>query len=43
LAIVAGRPHPGATDRPDLVEEENATDDDAVVYHVIVVLVPAER
>src|SRR5262249_42462157 len=40
---VATRPHPGPTDRSDRVEEENATDDGAVLHHVIVVLVPAER
>jgi hypothetical protein len=42
VAVVVTRPHPGAALRPDSIKEENAVDDDAVLEHVVVVLVIAD-
>jgi len=40
---VTARPHPRAALRPDGIEEEDAADDDAILEHVEVILVPADR
>jgi hypothetical protein len=39
---MAARPHPRAALRPDSIEEEDAADVDAILQHVVVVLVPAD-
>jgi hypothetical protein len=40
VAVVAARPHPWTTLRPDGIEAEDAADHDAILQHVVVVIAP---
>jgi hypothetical protein len=40
VAAVPAAPHPGAALRPDYIKEEDATNYDAVLQHVVVIIAP---